>query len=232
MLFTKRKPSDLSAPSIVIIFTGFLALFASLYGYGYLSYNVFQDDKFAMDERAFELVMRMAFTGDDWLAKGISQAGSVVFIVVASVALLIYLLFFSRFSKWAGIYFILTMGGVSLLTKLMKSLSDRGRPAFKGEYDGVTSSFPSGHTSGAIAFYGFVMYLIAVSRLERKWKWTLNLIIIILTILIGMSRVYLGVHFFTDVVAGYLFGVAWLLICLTAMEMTLWRKRKKGGHEH
>ncbi|WP_394219466.1 phosphatase PAP2 family protein [Halobacillus trueperi] len=227
MLFSGTKMSDLSITSILLIVVGFVSLGVSIYFFIDLTNSILQKEKFAVDQQAFDLVRATSFGGAEPLAKGISKAGSVIFMVIVSLILAVYLLFFSPFSRWVGVYFILAMGGVSGLTAGLKSFSSRDRPVFKGDYHGATSSFPSGHASGALVFYGFIIYLFAISKLEPKWKWGINVVLALIAILIGISRVYLGVHFFTDVVAGYLFGIAWLLLCLTALEVTLWHQRRR-----
>ena len=227
MLFSGTKTSDLSITSVLLILIGFIFLGFSIYFFIDLSSSILQKQKFVIDQRAFDVVRTTSFLGDESLAKGISQAGSVILMVIASLLLAGYLLFFSPFSRWVGVYFILAMGGVSSLTKGMKSFSDRDRPGFMGDFHGSTSSFPSGHASGALVFYGFLIYLFVISKLESKWKWLINLAFSVLIILIGLSRLYLGVHFFTDIVAGYLFSLAWLLICLTALEITLLHQRRR-----
>jgi membrane-associated phospholipid phosphatase len=227
MLFSETKRSDLSIPSVLLILIGFISLGFCIYFFIELSNSILQKQKLAIDQRAFHLVRMTSFPGVESLAKVVSMAGSVVFMVIASLLLAGYLLFSSPFSRWVGVYFILAMVGVSSLTKGMKSLSSRDRPEFLGDFHGATSSFPSGHASGALVFYGFLIYLFVVSKLESKWKWLINLGLSLLVILIGLSRLYLGVHFFTDIVAGYLFGLAWLLICLIALKFTLWHQRRR-----
>ncbi|SFJ76241.1 undecaprenyl-diphosphatase [Halobacillus dabanensis] len=227
MLFSKTKMSDFSITSVLLLLIGFITLGFSIYFFIELSRSVLQTQKLAIDQRAFEIVRKTSFSGVGPLAKGVSQAGSVIVMVIVSLLLAGYLLFFSPLSRWVGIHFILAMGGISSLTKGMKSLSDRGRPEFMGDFHGATSSFPSGHASGALVFYGFLIYLIMRSKLEPKWKWLINIALILLIILIGFSRLYIGVHFFTDIIAGYLFGLAWLMICLTALEIILWSRRRR-----
>jgi membrane-associated phospholipid phosphatase len=226
MLFSGTKLSDLSATSILLILIGFLSLGASIYYFMDLAAGVLADRKFAIDQAAFDFVKATSFQGLEPILKVVTQAGSVILITVASLALAVYLLFFSNMSRWVGIYFIVSMAGISSLTALLKSQFGRERPEFMGEYQGATSSFPSGHSAGAFVFYAFIIYLVAISHLDKKWKWPINIFIAVLTIVIGITRVYMGVHFFTDVAAGFLFGLAWLLICIIALEVTLWHQRR------
>lgn len=231
MLFSGTKLSDLSPTSVFIILLGFLSLGGSIYYFIDLAAGVLQEEKFAIDQQAFDFVRSTSFDGLELILKVVTQAGSVILIAVASLALAIYLLFFSKLSRWVGIYFILSMGGISSLTALLKSQFGRERPDFLGEYHGATSSFPSGHAAGAFVFYCFIIYLVLISQLKAQWKWIINISLALIALITGITRVYMGVHFFTDVAAGFLFGLAWLLICITALEVTLWHQRRRQEEE-
>lgn len=227
MLFSGTKLSDLSKASVLLILIGFIALGGCIYFFMDLAAGVLEKQKFAIDQRAFDTVRSTSFPALDPILKVVTQAGSVILITVASLLLAIYLLFFSNLSRWVGIYFILNMAGMSSLMKLLKAQFGRDRPEFLGEYHGSTSSFPSGHAAGALVFYGFIIYLVVISPLDKGWKWLINILLGLLTLIIGLTRVYMGVHFFTDVVAGFLFGLAWLMICIIALEITLWHQRRR-----
>lgn len=80
-------------------------------------------------------------------------------------------------------------------------------------------SFPSGHATIAVAFYGFLAYVLW-QHYRLRWKWRTNVVFIatIIIFLIGLSRLYLGVHFFSDVWGGYLLGALWLIIGISISE--------------
>ncbi|MGP4075461.1 phosphatase PAP2 family protein [Halobacillus sp. K22] len=220
MLFSNTKISGFFKASLSLLLIGFLFLSGILYVLMELAEGVLHHEKFLIDQMAFGMVREFSSPLFKQASHWITYAGSVAFMVTASLLLAVYLLFFSRFSRWLGIYFIISMGGVSLLTKGLKSMFNRSRPEFLGGYDGSTSSFPSGHASGAMVFYGFLFYLIAISGLNKIWKWLINGLLALITGLIGLSRVYLGVHYFTDISAGFLLGLLWLMICIAAYEIT------------
>ncbi|MEI8356603.1 MAG: LssY C-terminal domain-containing protein, partial [Deltaproteobacteria bacterium] len=95
----------------------------------------------------------------------------------------------------------------------------RQRPAGIGVYDESFFSFPSGHATIAIAFYGFIAYLLI--RQTGRWRCKLNLSFAAMTLIaaIGFSRLYLGVHFLSDVLGGYLLGLLWLIIGICMTEL-------------
>ena len=95
----------------------------------------------------------------------------------------------------------------------------RQRPAGIGVYDESFFSFPSGHATIAVVFYGFIAYFLI--RQIGTWRSRLNLSFaaIMLIASIGFSRLYLGVHFLSDVLGGYLLGILWLIIGICMTEL-------------
>ncbi|MTI20959.1 phosphatase PAP2 family protein, partial [Fulvivirga sp. RKSG066] len=89
-------------------------------------------------------------------------------------------------------------------------------------------SYPSGHSMSAIAFYGFIIYLTFKYVSNVYLKWALITLQTLLILGIGTSRVYLGVHFPSDVVAGFVAGIIWLLICIAALKtINIYRQRMR-----
>ena len=80
-------------------------------------------------------------------------------------------------------------------------------------------SFPSGHSFVALAFYGFLIYLIINSKWKKNVKILLSVILSFLILLIGISRIYLGVHYPSDVTAGFIGGAIYLLIFIEIVKL-------------
>lgn len=124
--------------------------------------------------------------------------------------------------------FLLTVFGGMLLNVLLKSIFQRARPHFADPILTLNSpSFPSGHTMTATVFYG-TLCAIVISRVQ-DWKcralWVM--VALVLIGLVGFSRIYLGVHYLSDVLGAVAEGVAWLALCLTATDTLRRRSRKK-----
>ena len=119
----------------------------------------------------------------------------------------------------------LTVPGGMLLNVLLKYTFQRPRPSFEEPLVTLaTYSFPSGHASGATLFYGFLAAYL-VCRLRGNGVRALVVAAgTVMVALVALSRVYLGAHYLSDVVAGIAFGSAWLAVCITAVS-TLRRRR-------
>ncbi|MRR56039.1 MAG: phosphatase PAP2 family protein [Deltaproteobacteria bacterium] len=120
--------------------------------------------------------------------------------------------------------FWVCLGGSYLTTALGKIILHRQRPPEIGVYDETFYSFPSGHAVISVAFFGFITYVLL--RHIGAWRNRLNFcfVAIMLIAAIGFSRLYLGVHFLSDVIGGYLLGMLWLIIgiCLTGLSTDRW----------
>lgn len=105
----------------------------------------------------------------------------------------------------------LAVGGSAGTTYLAKLFFDRPRPINALILE-TSNSFPSGHATISIAFYGFLAYLLYKKTTNRLQRLIIILSTTILVLVIGFSRLYLGVHYFSDVGAGYLVGALWLFL--------------------
>lgn len=88
-------------------------------------------------------------------------------------------------------------------------------------------SFPSGHSFVSIAFYGFLIYLIINSKLKKQTKIVLSIVLASLILLIGISRIYLGVHYPSDVTAGFIGGAIYLMIFIEIVKVVKGEKYEK-----
>ena len=123
---------------------------------------------------------------------------------------------------------LLSVGGGEALVWLIKHAIARPRPPLTSALLPEDSfSFPSGHAFVALAFYGFLVYLVVRSA-RRRWHAALAVAFgLLLVLAIGWSRIYLGVHWPSDILGSYALGVAWLAAIITAVEI-----RQAVGHAH
>ena len=134
----------------------------------------------------------------------ITSASSVIIIT------LIVLIFFKN--KKYGIYMSLNLIIITIFQLVLKNIFLRNRPLDINLIDEKGYSFPSGHSLTSMAFYGFIIYLIYTSKLSKKIKIISITSLVILILMIGISRIYLGVHYATDVIGGFSFSLTYLII--------------------
>ena len=128
---------------------------------------------------------------------------------------------------WLGALVLAVPGGM-ILNILLKYSFQRARPSFTDPLVTLTTySFPSGHTSGATFFYGLLAAYILCTSTSRGTRVFVLALAVVMVGLVAVSRVYLGAHYLTDVIAAVVEGVAWLSICITAMS-TLRRRHERA----
>lgn len=180
--------------------------------------------------RAFDsaVIYRMQAASPSWLTSLM-----LFFTFLASVKALVVLAIctaltmFWQKKRWEALFLAVALGGGMVFNLLLKELFRRERPDLHRLIEEGGYSFPSGHSMASFLFYGMVavfLYLFVVSRLA---KLGIVLAAVILIACVGASRIYLGVHYPSDVLAGYAAGGAWLVLCLLGMHLVLERRRSK-----
>ena len=104
----------------------------------------------------------------------------------------------------------------TLFNNAIKMLIQRDRPIWK-TYTLTDYSYPSGHAMSSLAFYGLIIYLI-IKYYKGKTKYPIIIILSLLILIVGFSRIYLGVHYLTDVLGAYFFDLIYLSIFITLIE--------------
>mgnify|MGYP003304540669 CR=1 FL=1 len=139
-------------------------------------------------------------------------------------------LFFVFKSTKYSLLSLLNLIVIVLFNQGLKLLFSRPRP-FEWMLVGETGySFPSGHAMVSVAFYGMIIYLIWRTNLDKKYKKLWTIILVVLVLLIGLSRIYLGVHYASDIVAGFTISLSYLIIATSLIDYYLKIKsnRKKS----
>ncbi|MGI8892530.1 MAG: phosphatase PAP2 family protein [Bacteroidia bacterium] len=144
------------------------------------------------------------------------------------ITILIAVFFIIKMKSWKFILQILVVNILAFIINFfLKGYYGRDRPSTNRLIEASYLSFPSGHAMSAAAFYGFLIYLI-IRYIKSYWiKVPLTIICCILILLIGFSRIYLGVHYPSDVLAGFISGLFWVTFCIIIFNiLDLIRKRK------
>jgi membrane-associated phospholipid phosphatase len=163
------------------------------------------DGVIGLDRTVYTWLQQHRSALGDRLLVGVTELGDAkVALPVAAVALAL----FAMLGRWRDALFLAAaLGGAVAFVAGLKRVIHRARPV--DIYDGVAEySFPSGHAAMSIVLFGFLAFLLAV-RAAPGWRRIIYSAAIVLVLLIGFSRVYLGAHWLSDVLAGLAFGVAW-----------------------
>lgn len=134
---------------------------------------------------------------------------------------------FIKLHKKVGMSIAVNLGLITGLNLLLKQIVQRPRPIEYRIIDEVGYSFPSGHSMVSMAFYGFIIYLIYRYVTNKHLKWSAIAVLSILIIAIGVSRIYLGVHYTSDVLAGFLISISYLIIYVSAVDKFVLKEETK-----
>ena len=132
------------------------------------------------------------------------------YVVVPLLAVAIFA-FYRRGWQLSAVLLVVSTGGSIVLTTVLKGVFQRTRPElFASGYHASFYSFPSGHATVAVGFYGMLTVILAY-RARGAARWAVVACGLLVVLLIGFSRLYLGVHYPTDILAGYLSALLWLV---------------------
>lgn len=110
---------------------------------------------------------------------------------------------------------------IVIIVHFTKIIVHRPRPNYNSlTYEG-SYSFPSGHACISMAFYGLLIYFLCKSNISKSLKIIISVLISLLILFIGLSRVYLGVHYITDVIAGFILGIIYLIVFIKVIKNKL-----------
>ncbi|RDU36465.1 PAP2 family protein [Neobacillus piezotolerans] len=157
----------------------------------------------------------------------ITMAGSVAWITVA-VIIVIAVSFLKR--KWrVGLFIGLSSGVGSIFNIFLKELFKRQRPDIEPLIVEQGFSFPSGHSMGSMIFYGAAAFLVFHYAKKASTKTFGCGILLLIIFMIGISRIYLGVHYPSDIIGGFTAGGAWLTVCIILFFYFEKRRKVKEG---
>jgi membrane-associated phospholipid phosphatase len=160
---------------------------------------------YAVDHQSFVTAMRV-----------LSTLGSTTVWLALFTAVVVWLVM--RGSRRLALFVAVTVAGSSVLNQVVKNAVDRARPVLPDPVAHASGqSFPSGHAQGALVGFA-VLLLVFLPWLRGAWRPTAVVAAVIVTIAIGVSRVALGVHYVSDVLAGYVLGGAWVIAMTAAFN--------------
>lgn len=188
--------------------------------------RIFVEHKTGFDARAFAYLKEHVSTRNTEVLQFFTFFGSHVFLIPANLVLIAWFLFIKK-RKWYSIKIPAIAISSLLLMMVLKHLFNRSRPDIPLLYEAKGLSFPSGHALMSVTFYGLMIYIIFKAVKNNTVKWSSITAFILLICMIGLSRVYLRVHYATDVIAGYCVGFLWLVFAVWVLNhIEKYSKRK------
>jgi len=166
-----------------------------------------------IDESIYNLISNFQGMSMSIFMNFMSYLGSATVLITLTVAILLIAKNKKNASKIA-INLIL----VFLLNRLLKAIFRRERPSVLRLAEETGYSFPSGHAMVSIGYYGYIIYLIYKYVKNKKARNIIISLLALLILLIGISRIYLGVHYVTDIIGAYIIGLVYLYIFIKKTE--------------
>lgn len=178
----------------------------------------------SIDDSVHNFIMKFSSEMTTTFMKIFTFLGSTPFITGLCVLVFVILLYKKQKEyayKCAGILVIST-----LINNIVKVIVRRPRPEYITVVEN-TFSYPSGHTMASVTLYGFLIYFILKSKISKTYKIVFSIVLGIIPVLVGISRIYLGAHYFSDVFGGALLSIMLLSSIDIIYDKTLNRKKSK-----
>ncbi|MEG4394624.1 phosphatase PAP2 family protein [Microcoleus sp. BROC3] len=203
----------------IIRLAGLAVAALAMWGFATIAEEVLEKESYAFDTSILLALRKLHTPLRDQIMLGFTFLGEPKLLLVICLSLGIVLLARNHRSEAATI--ALTGGGAIGLNLLLKKLFARARPQlWERVVDVRFYSFPSGHAMISMVIYGLLGYFLG-SRFPKQ-RWLIYSLTVVLIAAIGLSRLYLGVHWPTDVIAGYTAGLVWLITCILSLE--IWKE--------
>ncbi len=197
-----------------------IILFICLIGFLAIAEDVFNKEIMNGDIVGYKLIS--TFLISDFatpIAKFITNFGGAIFLAVLTIILFILIK-----NKKIGLSIFSNLVIITALNQLLKNILQRPRPTEYRIIEETGYSFPSGHSMISMAFYGYIIYLIYKYVKNKYIKWISIVLLGILICSIGISRIYLGVHYTSDVLGGFSISISYLVIYISAVNKFLIEK--------
>lgn len=191
-----------------------IVLFICLIGFFALAEDVFNKEIMNGDIVGYKLVSTFLISDSATpIAKFITNFGGAIILIGSAFTLFIFIK-----NKKIGVSIISNLAIITVLNQLLKRIVQRPRPTEFRIVEESGYSFPSGHSMVSMAFYGYLIYLIYKYVKNKYLKWISIILLSILICSIGISRIYLGVHYTSDVLGGFFISISYLIIYISAVN--------------
>ena len=208
----KKTLASLALLSVELIIVLVLFILALII-FTIVAYRIFRLESQKFDFYVFDQLDALVNPATTRFIQFITFFGNHMFLIPANLLLVVYFLFIKK-HRWYSIKVpVVAIGGVSLMF-LLKQIFNRPRPLIPLLEPVRGLSFPSGHAMMSMSFYGLLIFLTWENVKNKAWRWTITIALFLFILLIGFSRIYLRLHYFSDVVAGFAVGIIWLTLSI------------------
>ncbi|PZO15114.1 MAG: phosphatase PAP2 family protein [Leptolyngbya foveolarum] len=189
---------------------------ATVYILAELSDEVLEQEAFALDETILLHIRRFANPLLDKVMVFITNIGDPHTVVPLTVIAFVFLLVNRQ--RLAATFFAINAAGGVALSYFLKLAFSKPRPQlWNSAIEEVTYSYPSGHALGSMVIYGFLSYVLA--KMYPRYSAAIYTFAVLMIVSIGFSRLYLGVHWPTDILGGYGIGFLWITACISLLRL-------------
>ena len=206
---------------------GLGAAIAALVFFGWLADEVLEGETRHFDDVTRAAVHTLASPTMTTTMRGVSFLGSTLFLTAATIFVVLWFVL----RKWGreAALLAITMIGASALNTTLKLAFKRPRPVpFFNLTPPETYSFPSGHSLASCCFFAGLAAILSGRVKSRRARTIIWIAAATMFVLIGLSRIYLGVHYTTDVIAGFVAALIWILV-VRFVELQLARRRRRNA---
>lgn len=227
MLTVNFKQNDVKLPYIIMVLVALAVVVAGINLFIELTEGLQSEALAVYDQSITDYVI--SYRSPQWTQFFIivTNIGDLYGYIAAIV--LCSLLSYRYFKHWKYVFqvvIVLLLASISNL--ILKHIIDRARPGIEHLVPVESLSYPSGHAMSAMAFYGFVIYLFYRFKMNVFLKVGIIILLTMLIFIIGISRIYLGVHFPSDIAGGYIAGLIWVVFCVLIFDLIeIFRKDPK-----
>ena len=227
-----EPPATPDKQGVTQLVVGFVIALLAMLVFGFVADRVYDQETFALDTVANPFLHSISSPALDAVMNAITSLGSVE-IVGAFYALAVVLLL-TRGLRTEALFLTVAIGGSVALNGIMKVIVERPRPALPWASVLPDYSFPSGHTMNSLVFY-LAIALIIRARYGPRLGAIAIVLALVIAIAVGLSRIYLGYHYLSDVIGGLAAGLAWLFVVALGFEVVPrswarrpWARRREG----
>lgn len=217
---TKKKAKGITLGLVIAIAIFLITVFI----FWRITDEIVLEKKGSFDQSVYKMLSQYTNPATTHVMLLITFFGSTKFLLPAYILLAAFFFFYNHNRLHSLSVAAVGLSSIGLLF-LLKDIFHRHRPLQPLTPNVIGYSYPSGHSFSSFTFFGLLTYIIWKTNISIFWKWVLSVFFILVAVCIALSRVYLHVHFASDVVAGFCLSIIWLSISLWIL-LTIQRSKK------